>query len=125
MEKCFKEVENIVNFVDKQKGKLITILLSNVDNETKIKQLRNCLLELRLTKYHNTIDNTSNTPNVLDGLAALETADSTELKFVTEMLNRMYQPILDYQNLLDKLGDVMRMTINNTEKIEKIANMLV
>lgn len=113
-------IQQIIIDCKNTKQKLINILLIDCDNTTKINKLKKLLLELQVSKIED--------PKI-DKVAELEklVMDKTteELQFITLVLKKTYESLLEQQKLLKEIGDVIRSDINVNIKLDKITDLLI
>lgn len=113
-------IQQIIIDCKNTKQKLISILLLDCDNVTKLNKIKKLLLELQITDNVEDfkIDNTELEKLIMD--------KSTEkLKFITLVLEKTFEPFLEQQKLLKEIGDVIRSDISVNIKLDKITDLLI
>ena len=111
----------IMKDLHKEKQKLISIVLEKSDAKTRLRSLRQTLLEFQVNRGKESEKDTNSS-----FLSQMFTLDIDLVKYITDMTKMILEPARIHQELIDSISEVIRTKdLGDEEKIDKISDLLL
>ena len=107
---------------DVQKKKLLSIVLEKTDAKTRLKSLRQTLLEFKEQKEKGKEDADVSISSLMSQVAGL---DMDIAKHIMELMHIVLKPLTEHYKLTDSIAEVIRSSLSDEDKIEKISDLLL
>lgn len=125
--KFIEAATDVILRTSEKKQKLIVIILEDSNAKTKLQKIRRTLLEFHQQTNQQIKENEKDNKEVITSLTeVMPDLSIDQIKFTTDMMKRVYDPLLIQKKLLDSIGNVMRSEdMTDEQKIEKISDLLL
>ncbi|HSW76824.1 MAG TPA: hypothetical protein VLG50_07250 [Candidatus Saccharimonadales bacterium] len=99
-----------------QRKKLVSVILQESDNKSKLQKLRLCLLECQYLIQDNFLS-----------LLMLDVKEMSleNIQFVNDIMEKVTALTKSHKQILDKIGEVIRSNLTDEDKIDNITNILI
>lgn len=116
----------IITEVKKEQQKLISIILEKTDVKSRLRSIRQILLELKVEKKEDQTISPDLNLSYSAIFSKIPDLSIDQMEDLTNTFTNIFEPQVKHRKLMNKIGEVIRSSdVSDEEKIDKISDLLI